>query len=246
MSSLLPFPASTDAGQIDQLMGLVHWLMLVLFVGWGVYFVWVLIRFRQSRQPQASPQGAGGRVSFAVEIGVIVAEAALLIVFALPLWFNRTAAQPSGPDAVVIRVVAEQFAWNVHYPGEDGRFGDTSLSLITPTNPLGLDRRSPAGRDDIVDVNQIHLPVNRPAIVQLSSKDVIHSFGVPAMRVKRDAVPGMNAPVWFTPSATGTFEVACSQLCGIAHFRMRAIILVESEAAFRQFLATEAAAQRVP
>jgi cytochrome c oxidase subunit 2 len=246
MSSLLPIPASTDAGQIDQLMGLVHWLMLALFVGWGAYFVWVLIRFRQSRQPRPNPEGARGRVSFGVEIAVIVAEAALLIVFALPLWFNRTAAQPSGPDAVVIRVVAEQFAWNVHYPGEDGRFGDTSLSLISATNPLGLDRRSPAGRDDIVDLNRIHLPVNRPAIVQLSSKDVIHSFGIPAMRVKRDAVPGMNAPVWFTPSAIGTFEVACSQLCGIAHFRMRATILVESESTFRQFLATEAAAQRVP
>jgi cytochrome c oxidase subunit 2 len=246
MSSLLPFPASTDAAQIDGLMSLIHWLMLVLFVGWGVYFVWVLVRFRAARQPVAHPTGARGRVAFWTEVGVIAAEAVLLVVFALPLWFNRTAAQPSGPEAVVVRVVAEQFAWNVHYPGADGVFGATSLSLVSPTNPLGLDRRSPAGRDDVVELNQIRLPINRPAIVQLTSKDVIHSFGVPAMRVKRDAVPGLTSPVWFTPSREGTFEVACSQLCGLAHFRMRATIVVESDAAFRQFLAAEASAQRVP
>lgn len=246
MSSFLPFPASADAGQIDGLMTLVHWLMAVLFVGWGAYFVWVLIRFRQSRQPVANPDGARGRFALSTEIAVITAELVLLVVFALPLWHNRTSAQPAMTEAVVIRVVAEQFAWNVHYPGADGRFGETSLALLTPTNPLGLDRRSPAGRDDIVEVNQIHLPINRPAIVQLSSKDVIHSFGVPAMRVKRDAVPGLTAPVWFTPSAAGTFEIACSQLCGIAHFRMRATIVVESQTAFDDFLAGEAAAQRVP
>jgi cytochrome c oxidase subunit 2 len=246
MSAFLPFAASTDAAQIDRLMSLVHWLMLVMFVGWGAYFVWVLIRFREKRHPTATPEGARGRFALFTEIGVIVAEGVLLVVFALPLWFNRTAAQPSGPEAVVVRVVAEQFAWNVHYPGADGLFGTTSLALVSPTNPLGLDRRSPTGRDDVVELNQMRLPINRPAIVQLSSKDVIHSFGVPAMRVKRDAIPGLTAPVWFTPSAEGTFEIACSQLCGLAHFRMRATIVVEPDAAFRQFLAAEAAAQRVP
>jgi cytochrome c oxidase subunit 2 len=177
---------------------------------------------------------------------VIVAEAVLLVVFALPIWFSRTAAQPSQTQAVVVRVVAEQFAWNVHYPGADGLFGETAIALVSPTNPLGLDRQSPAGRDDVTDVNRIHLPVHRPAIVHLSSKDVIHSFGVPAMRVKRDANPGLSGPVWFTPSERGTFEIACSQLCGLAHFRMRGTIVVESDAAFAEYLAREAAAQRVP
>ncbi len=113
-------------------------------------------------------------------------------------------------------------------------------------NPLGLDRHSPFGADDVVELNEIHLPVNRPAIVQLSSEDVIHSFGVPAMRVKRDIIPGLLSPVWFTPVRTGTFEIACSQLCGLAHFRMRGTIVVQSEAAFQAYLAGEAAAQRVP
>ena len=180
---------------------------------------------------------------FWTEVGVVVAEGVLLVVFALPSWFSRTAARPTDPSAIVVRVVAEQFSWNVHYPGADGRFSNTRLSLVSPTNPLGLDRQSPFGRDDVVETGQIHLPIDRPVIIELSSKDVIHSFGVPAMRVKRDAIPGLLAPVWFTPTMPGTFEIACSQLCGLAHNRMRGTIVVESEPAFRKFLAAEAATQ---
>jgi cytochrome c oxidase subunit 2 len=153
-------------------------------------------------------------------------------------------AAPAAPNAVVIRVVAEQFVWNVHYPGADGEFGPTSPALVTGDNPIGLDRSAPAGRDDIVLVNELHLPRSRQVVIQLSSKDVIHSFGVPAMRVKRDVIPGFPASVWFTPTMDGEFDVACSQLCGMAHYRMHAIVTVESEQAFRQFLAREAPSSR--
>ena len=225
-------------------MTLVHLLMLVLFVGWSTYFVFALIRFRRARNPHANPDGARGKYALATEIGVVVAEAILLVVFALPLWFDRTSAQPGADNAIVVRVVAEQFAWNVHYPGADGRFGETKIALVTPTNPLGLDRQSPFGKDDVVVLSQMHLPINRPVIIQLSSKDVIHSFGVQAMRVKQDAIPGLVTPVWFTPTVAGQFEIACSQLCGLGHYRMMGVITVESEEAFRKFLADEAAALR--
>jgi cytochrome c oxidase subunit 2 len=242
MTSLLPPAASAHAGDIDLVLVLVHLLMLALFVGWSVYFAWVLIRFRRRRQTRADHHGATGRAALVVEIGVVFAEALLLVVFALPIWFARTSAQPTVTGATAVRIVAEQFVWNVHYPGADGMFGTTSITLVSPTNPLGLDRNSAGGRDDIVVQNQLHLPVGRPVAIQLSSKDVIHSFGVPAMRVKQDAVPGLMTPVWFTPIVIGHFDVACSQLCGLAHFRMRAIVTVESEDAFRKFLAEEAAA----
>jgi cytochrome c oxidase subunit 2 len=241
MNRFLPISASSHAGQIDQVTTLVHVLMLVLFVGWGAYFLWVLFRFRRSRQPRANAAGAKGRFALGVEVGVVVAEAVLLVVFALPIWYARTAARPTDANAVVIRVVAEQFAWNVHYPGADGQFGRTAVSLVSSTNPLGLDRSSPFGADDIVLLSEMHLPVNRPVIIQLSSKDVVHSFGVAAMRVKQDAIPGVMTPVWFTPTVTGTFEIACSQLCGLAHYRMRGVITVESESQYRKFLADEAA-----
>jgi cytochrome c oxidase subunit 2 len=148
MRSLLPPAASVHAPEIDFVLTIVHALMLVLFAGWSVYFVWALFRFRQSRQPRADPRGAKGRIVLGVETGVVVAEVILLLVFALPLWLSRTSAPPSeGANALVIRVVAEQFAWNIQYPGADGQFGDTSMALISSTNPLGLNRKSRFGRD---------------------------------------------------------------------------------------------------
>jgi cytochrome c oxidase subunit 2 len=241
MSRWLPPAAAAHAADVDRVIALVHLLMLALALGWAAYFVWVLVRFRRGRQPHAIPQGASGRAAFAVEVGVVVAEAALLVAIALPVWYARTGAQPTAPDALVVRVVAEQFAWNVHYPGADGLFGAAQPDLITPENPIGLNRNSPHGQDDIVVINQLRVPVGRPVVVQLSTKDVIHSFGVPAMRVKQDAIPGLTTPIWFTPTREGAFDIACSQLCGLAHFRMRGIVAVESDAAFQQFLADEAA-----
>ena len=239
MSRWLPPAASAHAGEIDFVLLLVHILMFALFAGWSLYFTWVLFRFRRKRQPNADPRGATGRLAVFVEAGVVVAEVVLLVVFALPLWFQRTSARPNDPNAIVIRVVAEQFVWNVHYPGADGQFGPASVGLISPTNPLGLDRSSSTGRDDIVLLSQIHLPVNRPVIIQLSTKDVIHSFGIPAMRVKQDAMPGLFTPVWFTPTHTGTFEVVCSQLCGLGHYRMRGVITVERPENFTIWLASQ-------
>ena len=244
MDRLLPPAAAAHAAEVDRVIGLVHLLMLALALGWATYFVWVLIRFRRGRQPRARAAGATGRPALAVEVAVVVAEASLLVLLALPVWYARTSAQPAAAEAVVVRVVAEQFAWNVHYPGADGEFGASRVDLIGPDNPVGLDRSSSHGADDIVVINQLHLPVQRPVIIQLSSKDVIHSFGVPAMRVKQDAIPGMASPVWFTPTREGVFDIACSQLCGLAHFRMRGIVTVEAESAFRQFLADEAALLR--
>jgi cytochrome c oxidase subunit 2 len=241
MSWLLPPAASAQAAGIDLVPTLVHALMLVLFAGWAVYFAYVLVRFRRGRQPVASHAGAAGRFATWTEVGVVLAEGALLVGLALPVWARQRSAAPDG--AVVVRVVAEQFVWNVHYPGADGRFGETRLALVSPANPIGLDRTTLEGRDDVVLPNPLHLPVNRPAVIQLSSKDVIHSFGVPAMRVKQDAIPGLLTPLWFTPTQTGDFDVACSQLCGMLHFRMRGVITVESEDAFQRFLAREAAAQ---
>ena len=243
MTRFLPPAASVHAPAIDWVLTLVHLLMLALFVGWGAYFVWVLFRFRARRQPRADHAGANGSLAKATEVGVVIAEGLLLVVIALPLWFSRTSAQPDAPDAVAVRVVAEQFAWNFHYPGVDGEFGETSVALVSPDNPLGLDRSSPFGRDDIVVPGELHLPVNRQVVMQLSSKDVIHSFGVPAMRVKQDAIPGLLSPVWFTPTGAGRFDIACSQLCGLGHYRMRGVIVVESAQEFAAFLANQAEMQ---
>ncbi len=198
----LPPDGSAHGPAIDHLIGLVHWLMLVLFVGWGTFYIFTLIRFRRARQPKASYTGVKGHYSSYLEAGVLIAEVILLAGFSIPLWSKRVDAFPAEKDATVVRIVAEQFAWNVHYPGPDGKFGRTSPDLIDSDNPLGLDRSDPAAKDDITTINQLNLPEGKPVLIYLSSKDVIHSLNLPVFRVKQDAIPGQVIPVWFTPTKT--------------------------------------------
>ena len=238
----LPVAASAHAGDIDRIVVVVHGLMLALFVGWSVFFAYVLVRFRRGRQPKASYRGLRGRWATWIEGGVLVAEVVLLAFFSIPAWSARVDTFPREQQSTVVRVVAEQFAWNIHYPGADRRFGRTALQLVTLENPLGLDANDPAGRDDITTVNQLHLPVDRPAIVYLSSNDVVHSFALPQMRVKQDAVPGLVQPVWFTPTRIGDWEIVCSQLCGLAHYRMKGFYTIEAPNDYEAWLKAEAAA----
>jgi cytochrome c oxidase subunit 2 len=146
-------------------------------------------------------------------------------------------------DATIVEITGEQFLWNFHYAGPDGQFGRTDSKLITSTNNIGLDRDDPAAKDDVVSIGNMHAPVNKPVRVRLRSKDVIHSFFLPNFRIKQDAVPGMGIEVWFTPTKAGPFEVACAELCGLGHYRMKAALTIdESQEKFNQWL-EEAAKQ---
>ncbi|MFI5253684.1 MAG: hypothetical protein ACHQQQ_14785 [Bacteroidota bacterium] len=198
----LPPDASANGPALDHLTVLIHWLMLVLFLGWGTFYVFTLVRFRQKRNPKANYHGVKSHVSTYLEGAVALIEAVLLIALSIPLWSKRVDAYPNEKEATVVRVVAEQFAWNIHYPGPDGKFGRTDPKLVDSDNPLGLDRTDPDAKDDIVSLNQLYLPVNKPVLIYLSTKDVIHSFSLPYMRVKQDAIPGERIPVWFTPVKT--------------------------------------------
>jgi len=245
----LPVLASAHGGQIDGLIGLIHVFMLVLFVGWGGFFLYCLVRFRRSRNPVADYAGVTSHRSTHFEIGVAVVEAILLFGFAIPLWATRVEAMPPENEALVVQVTGEQFAWNIHYAGPDGVFGRQDVTLLDlQTNPLGLDRTDPAAMDDVTMLNQLYLPVNRPIIVRLRSKDVIHSFGVPEFRVKQDAIPGLTIPIWFVPTVTTAemrartgnaafqYEIACAQLCGLGHYRMRGFVTVQTAEEFQTWL----------
>jgi cytochrome c oxidase subunit 2 len=231
----LPVQASTHAGEIDEMIVLVHWLMLLLFVGWGAFFVFVLFRFRKRANPTASYTGAKGKISKGLEIAVAVVEVVLLVGYAIPAWAKRVKQFPAESEAVRVHVIGQQFAWNVHYPGPDGKFGRTDIKLVSADNAIGIDRTDPNAKDDVVTINQLNLPIDRPVLIQLSSMDVIHSFGLYEMRVKQDAVPGMQIPVWFIPNRLGEYEITCSQLCGLGHFRMRGFVTVQSPADFTKW-----------
>src|SRR4029078_6127279 len=175
----LPALASTHGGQIDGLIGWTHIFMFVLFVGWGGFFTYCLVRYRRSRQPVADYTGVRSPASNYSQGAVAVVEAILLIGFSIPLWAARVDHIPAESEALVVEVTGEQFAWNIHYPGPDGQVGQTDLSLIDrQSNPLGLDRNDPAAKDDVTTLNQLYLPPHRPIIVKPRSTDVIHSLSI--------------------------------------------------------------------
>jgi len=164
-----------------------------------------------------------------------------LTLAAAGLWSRVHSAPPAG--AMIVEVRAEQFGWKARYPGPDGRFGRVDPGQYHPRrNPLALDRADPAGRDDLVvdaSSRELHLVVNRPVEIRLSAKDVVHSFFVPAFRLKQDAVPGITTSIWFTPTRTGRFEIACAELCGVGHYAMRGRIVVETPEEYADWLAEQ-------
>jgi len=232
----LPPDISTHGAAIDNLIIVLHIFMIALFTGWGIYLLYCLIRFRQRAGSTANYESAKSKFPKYLEIGVVLFEAFLLIGLSFPVWSKLKTDFPKSADSTEVRIVAQQFACNIHYPGRDGKFGPTRPELVSNDNPVGVDRKSPAGRDDIISVNQFHFPVNKPVIVHLSSLDVIHSFAIPVLRIKQDAIPGMNIPVWFEATKTGQFDIQCAQLCGLGHSRMRGFVTVATEEQFAAWL----------
>ena len=299
----LPINASEQGAQIDRLLFYVHILMVVLFVGWITFFLYTIFRFRKGRHPRADYMGVKTHASSYLEAAVAVVEVALLVGLSIPFWSWKVSAFPTEPNTVHVRVIAQQFAWNIQYPGPDGIFGRTDIKLVDEqANPIGLDRKNdPHAKDDIVTLNQLHLPVNRPVIIEITTKDVIHSFFLPVMRVKHDAIPGMLIPIHFVPTKTSDqlreelattvtlpttksldssvamedypakdgavlvkkgrsinseaaaklvangitavrigprypAEIACAQLCGLGHYRMKGYLSIDTEQQYEAWI----------
>lgn len=214
MNWLLPPGASTFASDIDRMYYLILIITGVAFVVVEAALLWFMWKYRAgSGRPVVYTHGSNR-----AEIIWTIIPAVTVVIIGLmsaPIW-NRIKGHDSVPaDAMPLTVHAKQFEWNFTYPGPDGTLG------------------SP---DDFTVRNQLHLPVNRPVVVNLIAEDVIHAFNVPAFRIKQDAVPGMHIRVWFQPTIPGTYELGCAELCGLGHYKMRAVVTVHTEDDYRQWL----------
>jgi cytochrome c oxidase subunit 2 len=227
--------ASQHGYVIDNMLELLFWFMFVLFVGWASFLAYTLWRFHESKHPKASYVGATSHLPTKLEGGVLVLEVVLLMSFAAPIWATRVDDWPTGPDVIHISAVGQQFLWNFDYFGADGKQGKRDITKVSGTNSLGIDRSDPSAFDDLVISNEMHLPVNRPCIVEVGSKDVIHDFCIPNMRIAQDAIPGSIIPLWFMPVKEGTYEIVCAQLCGSNHAYMKGTLVVESEEKYKKW-----------
>ncbi len=211
----LPENISTFGEEIDFLFTVILILTgIAFFLVEGALLVF-LFRYRRREGRRATYIHGSRRLEL---IWTVIPALILfsLAVFQQRTWLKAKLGFPSQEEALVVEVSPEQFEWNVRYPGPDTIF-DTEDDIVAPKNAF-------------------HAPVNRPILVLLRSQDVIHSFYVPALRVKQDAVPGMTTRAWFEATKTGRYEIACAELCGLGHYRMRAFLTVESEEEFQAWL----------
>jgi cytochrome c oxidase subunit 2 len=231
--------ASAHGGTIDRMFYITLVISGALFVLLQMFLALVVMRFR-NRGADTARTAIRRRIEnrFALVAGILIFGVDVtLYAMGESRWFNVWGPVPE--NAAVVEVTGAQFMWHFHYAGHDGVFGRTDRGLVASDNPIGLDAKDPASTDDIVS-NELHLAVNRPVRVQLRSRDVIHSFYLPNFRVKQDALPGMQIEVWFVPNVEGRFEIACNQLCGMFHYRMRGFVTVESQQKVDEWLAQDA------
>ena len=218
ISWLLPPGASTFAGDIDRIYYVILAITGTAFVIVEVALVWFLIKYRARPGRPPVRYVHGSNKAEVIWTSITAATVVILGLMSAGMW-NRIKGRESVPaDAMVVQVRVKQFEWNFIYPGPDGRFGTA---------------------DDFTSRNQLHLTVNQPVVVEMTSEDVIHSFSIPAFRIKQDAVPGMVIRAWFEPTQTGEFEMGCAELCGLGHYRMRAVVTVHSPEEYQRWLGTQ-------
>jgi cytochrome c oxidase subunit 2 len=221
MPSWFPEAASSYAGDMDSLI----WTITLIVGAWFAMaeglLVYLILRYR--RRPERRARYLPGRslrsMSFVlVPCGVILGFDLVLDAVSAPVWEEIKLEQP--PHDELVRIQGEQWAWRFTYAGPDGRLGTG---------------------DDVETVNEFHVPIDRVILFELTAKDVLHSFWVPEFRLKQDAVPGRTIRGWFRATREGRFEVPCAEICGLAHTMMKGNLQVESDEAFRTWLASQSA-----
>lgn len=239
----LPVAASTFAKDIDFGLYIIHIAMFAIFILWGIFFTYLLIRYRRKEGVPAEHKHPSLAWSLAPDIAVLIFEIGLIVFYALPGWSRIKMRMPAPEDSSMVEILSEQFSWSFRYPGPDGKFGRKDSKFVDSANIFGIDPADEAGKDDVVAVNEMHMATGKPVLAELTSKDVVHSFFIPEFRIKQDAVPGLRTSVWFEPNMEGKFEIGCAQLCGTGHANMRADVYVHSQEDFEAWLTAQAQEQ---
>ncbi len=224
-------------GEIDDAFTLTLIITGAFFVVINLLIAWIVIRYRHKPGRKSTYQPDNKKLEAwligltAIGIVALLAPGGLVV-------YGKFVNVPD--EAQLFEVVGEQWKWSFRFPGKDNQLGQSGIQFVTPTNPLGLDPDDPASADDkIVLSPELHLPLFTSFKVLLRSKDVLHDFNVPQFRAKMDLVPGTITYFWFTPTQRGTFDILCAELCGIGHFNMRGRVVVEDDATFGVWLASQ-------
>lgn len=231
----MPENISEGGKEIDFIFYVIFWMCLAVFVGTQAVMIWFMIKYR--KKPGVKATYSHGDIKLEV-----IWTATPLVIFLIlgaysnKVWYDmRQGGIPEG--ALQVDIVAEQYGFHFRYPGPDGVFGKTDNKLLSGGNPFGMVEGDPAGADDIKVYNEMVIPVGRPIQMILRSRDVIHAYYVPSLRLYQDMVPGKDIDwVWFQTFKGGNFQIACNQLCGSGHYKMFAALRIVSDQEYAKFL----------
>lgn len=229
-------PIASNWGSIDGTINITFWVTGFVFVAVNLFMAYAVYKFRYSKDRRAKYEPENKKLEIWLTLATSIGVASMLAP-GLFVWadFVRVPA-----EAHEVEAVGQQWQWSFRYPGADGVMGAADAKNITAENPFGLDAADPAGRDDIlVSSQEMHLPLDRPVKMLLRSKDVLHDYAVAQFRVKMDLVPGSVTYMWLTPTVAGTYDILCEELCGLGHHVMRGKVVVEDEASYNAWLATQ-------
>ena len=229
-------PVASNWGSIDTTVNITFWITGLVFVAVNSFLAYCIIRYRHKKDSRAHYEPENKKLEVWLVVITSIGVASMLAP-GLFVW-AKFVEVPEG--AAEVEAVGQQWRWSYRLPGQDGIFGTVDVKHMDDLNPFGLNPDDPNGRDDVlVNSGELHLPINKPVKVLLRSKDVLHNFTVPQFRIKMDLVPGMVTYMWLTPTRTGEFDVLCEELCGLAHFAMRSKVVVDGEADYQNWLASQ-------
>lgn len=217
MDWAMPPNLSLHGVAIDRLFWIIVVITGIAFLLVEAGILWFAFKYRR-REGRRAFYTHGSKKLEVLWTAVPAVTMVVLGIYSGGIWAEIKARDAPPEDALELGVAAKQFEWNVTYPGADGTLGT---------------------EDDFTLRNQLHVPSGEPVVVQLTSEDVIHSFFIPELRVKQDAMPGMTIPVWFQATEPGEMEIGCAELCGLGHYRMRASVTVHEPGAFRAWMAEQ-------
>ena len=247
--TLFPQGAASEHGQkIDLMLYITIGVTGVVFLITQVLLFWFAFKYqeRDDRKAYYFPHNTKLELIWTTVPAIFLT---ILVVFGLKYWFKMTGEAPK--ESIIVEVTGHQFAWEFRYPGADKILGKKDYRLTKGVNSLGVDFNDPASLDDLHVAVTMHLPVNKPVKLIINAQDVIHDVGLSHFRLKMDAVPGIPTSMWFTPLYTTeemkirsknpnfVYEISCDQICGKGHFSMRGVIIVESEADYNKWLASQ-------
>jgi cytochrome c oxidase subunit 2 len=235
-----PEAVTVGGKKIDALLNFIFYLTGAVFVLTQAVYIYYLVKYRKRPGSKAYYSHGNNKLEI-IWTAIPTAIFLGLVIYSNRLWSELHSTPPE--DSVKVDVVSYQFGWDMRYAGADGRLGKVDVATYSVDNKFGLVADDPAGDDDFSSTELV-IPVNKPVHIYLHSRDVIHSFYVPQFRLYQAAVPGRTiAWVWFEPTKTGNYELACSQICGSGHYNMKAPIRVVTQEEFDKWQAGKIAAK---